>query len=142
MSDEIEDNERWVIKYDKTKFKESIDSQELLMILTGQTDTKEEEKSENSSTKDDAPNQKPKPKLPPPPQPKPTDPLLGRRVKSEDTDSEGKVFISALGTITRVIKRKGKSKQYLIEWDNSEYDDIKLGYARVKTMLMPIGTGK
>ena len=63
-------------------------------------------------------------------------------MKSEDTDSEGKVFISALGTISRVIKRKGKSKQYVIEWDNSEYDDIKVGYARVKTMLMPIDTGK
>jgi hypothetical protein len=138
--DEMEDSERWVVQYDKTKFKESIDSQELLMILTGETDTKEEEKSDNSSTKDDTPNPKPKPK--PPPQPKPTDPLLGRRVKSEDTDSTGKVFISAMGSITKVIKRKNKSKQYLIEWDNSEYDDIKLGYARVKTMLMPIDTGK
>jgi hypothetical protein len=61
-------------------------------------------------------------------------------VKSEDTDSEGKVFISAMGTITKVIKRKNKSKQYLVQWDNSEYDEIKLGYARVKTMLMPLET--
>jgi hypothetical protein len=109
------------------------------MILTDETATGEGEKSENSSSKDDVPNPKPKPK-PKPPQPKPTDPLLGRRVKSEDTDSEGKVFISAMGTITKVIKRKNKSKQYLVQWDNSEYDEIKLGYARVKTMLMPLET--
>jgi hypothetical protein len=148
--DEMEDSERWVIKYDKTKFKESIDSQELLMILTGETATGEGEKSENSNSLDQQspqpqpqPQPKPKSKSGPPPTPKPKDPLIGRRVKSEDTDpNTGKMFISAMGSIVKVIKRKNKSKQYLVQWDNSEYEDIKLSYARIKNMLMPMETGK
>ena len=50
----------------------------------------------------------------------------------------GKMIVSALGSIVKVHKKKGKSKQYEIKWDDEEYENIKFGYARIKQMLVPV----
>jgi hypothetical protein len=44
---------------------------------------------------------------------------MGARVKSFTTDDKGKDTIVGYGRIVRVIKQKGKSNKYRVEWDKS-----------------------
>ena len=145
------DTERWIIEYDSTGKKESIDSEELAGIMTGNVHIEEE--TENEETKEELPEKelgeskeeekrevlKPKPKPKPKPKQKQNDPLLGRRVQSMDKDPKtGKMVVTALGSIIKIHKKQGKSKQYEIQWDDKQYENIKFGYARIKQMLVPV----
>jgi len=147
-----EDTERWIIKYDESGKQESIDSEELAGIMTGGVNIEEQKGNEEiaDETKDELPEDqlgeskeeekqevlKPKPKLKP--KQKKNDSLLGRRVQSMDKDPKtGKMTVTALGSIVKIHKKQGKSKQYEIKWDG-DFDNIKFGYGRIKQMLVPV----
>jgi hypothetical protein len=155
--DVTEDTERWIIEYESGK-QEAVDSEELAGIMSGGVDMNEEKKkTQNSdesaneskeevpedelgeSKEEDEPESQPKPTPKPKSKTKtkPQDPLLNKRVQSIDKHPKtGKMEVSALGKIVKVHKKKGKSKQYEIEWDDDEYDNIKFGYGRIKKMLV------
>ena len=144
------DTERWIIEYDLTGKKESIDSEELAGIMTGDVNIEEQEEIADEKKEELPENQfgeskeeekqevlKPKPKQPKQ-KPKKNDPLLGKRVQSMDKDPKtGKMVVTALGSIIKIHKKQGKSKQYEIKWDG-DFDNIKFGYGRIKQMLVPV----
>jgi hypothetical protein len=44
-----------------------------------------------------------------------------------DKDTKtGKMVVTALGSIIKIHKKKGKSKQYEIQWDDEEYEILSL----------------
>ena len=68
---------------------------------------------------------------------KPQHKWMGARVKSFTTDDKGKETIAGYGRITQVIKSKGKSNRYRVEWDeNTGFDPETYTESTIKKLLV------
>jgi hypothetical protein len=135
-NDETEDGEMFVIQYESVK-QETVDSQELMIMLVGAQEEEEEE------SKEEDPDNLQETKVPDSPKPKPkkkvTDPLIGRKVKTwmdvddEEIQVKGKI-------ISKSQKKTGKKKgaYYEILWNHSKYEiqNEKVHSSDIKSMLV------